>query len=169
MAGRRSRMRTVLPFDNSLLHSEDRFDLPPSYETLLESRNSLSNAKWMSVSKLYQMKPIAFRCSSDSKIDDEEFFWVSWKIKANEFGKICARRRSGLDRSDNFAPLTITRKEFSLGFPSDYTLPCLPTSAVKTRLNELESMRWSFFSFNGTSKICSRIGEQLAGENWDQG
>ena len=35
-------------------------------ETLLESRNSLSNAKWMSVSKLYQMKPIAFRCSTDS-------------------------------------------------------------------------------------------------------
>ena len=55
-------------------------------ETLLESQNSLSNATWVSVSKLYQMKPIAFRCNCESKIDDEEFCWVSWKIKANDLG-----------------------------------------------------------------------------------
>ena len=76
-------MRTVLPFlttacliqkiASTLLQAMPEFNV----ETLLESRNSLSNAKWMSVSKLYQMKPIAFRCSSDSRIDDEEFLWVS--------------------------------------------------------------------------------------------
>ena len=151
MAGRRNRMRTVLPFDNSLPHSEDRFDLTPSY-----ARNSLSNAKWMSVSKLYQMKPIAFRCSSDSKIDGEEFFWVSWMIKANEFGKYV--RGVEVDwievQSDNFVPQTITRKEFRLGCPSDYTLPCLPTSAVKTRSKELESMRWSILASTGHPKYA---------------
>ena len=105
------------------------------------------------------MKPIAFRCTSESTTHDEEFFWVSWKIKANELGK-CVR---GVEvdwievQSEDFAPLTITRKELSLGFPSDYTLPCLPTSAVKTRPKELESMRWSILASTGHPKHAAAL------------
>ena len=111
------------------------------------------------MSKLYQTKPIAFRCSSDSKIHDEEFFWVSWKIKANEFGQYV--RGVEVDwievQSDNFAPVTITDEEFSLGFESDYTLPCLPTSAVKTRSKELESTRWSILASTGHPKYAAAL------------
>ena len=128
-------------------------------ETLLESRNSLSNTTWVSVSELHQMKPIAFRCTSESTTHDEEFFWVSWKIKANELGK-CVR---GVEvdwievQSEDVAPPTITRKELSLGFPSVYTLPCLPTSAFKTRPKELESMRWSFLASTGHPKHAAAL------------
>ena len=120
-------------------------------QTSLESRSSLSNTTWVSVSKLCQMKPIVFRCTSQLSTHDEEFFWVSWKIKADELGK-CVR---GVEvdwievQSEDFAPLTITRKELSLGYPSDCTLPCLPTCAVKTRPKELESMRWSLLASTG--------------------
>ena len=91
------------------------------------------------------------------------------RSKQNEFGKYV--RGVEVDwievQSGNFAPLTITRKEFSLGFPSDYTLPCLPTSTVKHTVKGAGIHEMVYFSFNGTSKICSRTGEQLAGENWD--
>ena len=140
---------------STLRHAMSEFNV----ETLLESRNSLSKARWVSVSKLYQMKPIAFRCTSESTTHDEEFFWVSWKIKANELGK-CARDVE-VDwievQSEDFAPLTITRKELSLGFPSDYTLPYLPTSAVKTRPKELESMRWSILASTGHPKHAAAL------------
>ena len=79
-------------------------------ETLLESRNSLSNTTWVSVSKLCQMKPIAFRCTSESTAQDQQFFWVSWKIKANELGKFT--RGIEVDwievQNEDFAPPTHT-------------------------------------------------------------
>ena len=41
---------------------------------------------------MYQMKPIAFRWTGTSSTHDQLFFWVSWKIRANEFGRHYKRR-----------------------------------------------------------------------------
>ena len=60
-------------------------------------------------------------------------------------------------QNEDFAPPTITRKELSHGFPSDYTLPCLPTSAVKARPKELESMRWSILASRGHPKCAAAL------------
>ena len=46
-----------------------------SVETLFESRNNLSNTARVSVSELYQMKPIAFRWTGASSTHDQLFFW----------------------------------------------------------------------------------------------
>ena len=85
-----------------------------------------------------------------------DIFWLSWKIRANGLGKIT--RGVEIDWIDvqvsKFTPSYIPRrsksqkqqpiiqKEVDFGFPPDYTLPCLPTSAVKARPKELESVRW---------------------------
>ena len=52
-------------------------------------------------------------------------------------------------------------KEVNLGFPSHYTLPCLPTSAVKTRPKELESVRWSISAATGHPKCAAALVKNL--------
>ena len=162
-------MRTLLPLDNSMPHPENCFVPTPSHARVQRGdfvgKPEQPQQHDVSVSKLYQMKPIAFRCTSESTAHGQQFFWVSWKIKASELGKFT--RGIEVDwievQNEDFAPPTITRKELSLGFPSDYTLPCLPTSAVKARPKELESMRWSILASTGHPKCAATLVE-----NWLQ-
>ena len=91
MACRRSSKRTVQHLVNSNPHSENRYSTKPcqySVETLFESRNNLSNTARVSISELYQLKPIAFRWTGTSSAHDQLFFGVSWRVRANELGEI---------------------------------------------------------------------------------
>ena len=146
-----------------------------SVETLFESRNNLSNTTRVSISELYQLKPIAFRWTGTSSAHGQLIFWVSWKIRANELGEIT--RGVEIDWIDvqhgEFTPYhvpkhsksqkepAINRNEVNLGFPSEYTLPCLPTSAVKTRPKELESVRWSILAATGHPKCAAALVKNL--------
>ena len=63
---------------NSNPHSENRYSTKPcqySVETLFESRNNLSNTARVSISELYQLKPIAFRWTGTSSAHDQLFFF----------------------------------------------------------------------------------------------
>ena len=124
----------------------------------------------MSVSELYQVKPIAFRWTSTST-HDQLLFWVSWKVRTKELGEITRGVEidwTGVQHGE-FTPFhtpkrsksqkepAVNRKEVNVGFPSDYTLPCLPTSAVKTRPKELESVRWSISAATGHPKCAAAL------------
>ena len=62
----------------------------PEYkvETLLESRNSRSNTARVSVSELYQMKPIAFRWTGASFTHDQIFFGYPGKSERTSWEKL---------------------------------------------------------------------------------
>ena len=64
-------------------------------------------------------------------------------------------------RSKSQKEPALNRKEVNLGFPSDYTLSCLPTSAVKTRPKELESVRWSILAATGHPKCAAALVNNL--------
>ena len=163
--------------------ASSRKSLPPlhrampeySVETLFATRNSLSNTTRVSVSELHRMKPIAFRLTGASSAE-QIFYWgiledqrkrsrknhtrgveIDWiDVQVNKFTPSHNPRRSKSQKQRPIIP-----KEVNFGFPPDYTLPCQPTSAVKARPKELESVRWSILATTGHPKCAAALVKNL--------
>ena len=134
-----------------------------SVETLFESRNNLSNTARVSIRELYQLKPMPLPVDRHIVCPQSLVFWGILEDQSKRAGEIT--RGVEIDWIDVHVPKhsksqkepAINRKELNLGFPSDYSLPCLPTSAVKARPKELESVRWSILAATGHPKCAAAL------------
>ena len=170
MACRRSRKRTVQHIQK-IAASLHRAMPEYSVETLFETRNSLSNTTRVSVSDLYQMKPIAFRLTSASSAKQIFFGQSKRSRKLKLIGSMSRSTNSllhltspGVPSHRNNNPLC--RERLILDSRPTTRYHACPHPQSRRDQKKLESVRWSILAKHRTSKVCSRSSQELAPHDW---